>query len=48
MADVELCYAPLLDTLEYAASVGATFHVDLDDTYKKTLTISNTFCDFYL
>src|SRR5271155_1244088 len=36
MADVELCYAPLLDTLEYPASVDATFHVDLDDTYKKT------------
>jgi hypothetical protein len=36
MADVELCYAPLLDTLEYAASVGGTFKVDLDATYHKT------------
>jgi hypothetical protein len=36
MADVELCYAPLVDTREYAASVGATFNVQVDNTYKKT------------
>jgi|SRR5579859_3470845 len=36
MATVDLCHAPLLDTREYAASVGASFNVKLDKTYKKT------------